>query len=71
MVFLASGQYTLSMRSYAPFQNVVRIKDMTPVKTKLGSGKQNALASHKGKPVVMNAVASIVRMILVRERWCL
>ena len=24
MVFLASGQYTLSMRSYAPFRNVVR-----------------------------------------------
>ena len=24
VVFLASGQYTLSMRSYAPFRNVVR-----------------------------------------------
>ena len=24
MVFLASGQYTLSMRTYAPFRNVVR-----------------------------------------------
>ena len=24
VVFLASGQYTLSMRTYAPFRNVVR-----------------------------------------------
>ena len=24
MVFLASGQYTLSMRTYAPYRNVVR-----------------------------------------------
>lgn len=40
---------------------------LLPVTTKLGSGKQNALASHKEKPVVMNAVASIVKMILVPE----
>ena len=25
VLFLASGQYTLSMRTYAPFRNVVRL----------------------------------------------
>ena len=36
VVFLASGQYTLSMRTYAPFRNVsVRIKDMTVARGKI------------------------------------
>ena len=38
---------------------------LPPVKTTLGSGKQNALPSHEEKAVVMNVVASIVKMILV------
>ena len=48
-----------------------RKQRLPPVTTKLGSGKQNALASHKGKLVVMNAVTSIVKMISVRGMWCI